>query len=279
METVIPYVPLPHDQTSVRYAHGPDSIPVTGALRGRVSEIVLESSELYPRTSRRLWVHQPPGAAGTELGLLVVLDGALYRDPTGEVRAEIVLENLHHRHEIPPTLTVFLDPGVHADPAAPKQRNVEDDAADDTFVRFLAEEVLPAATANDPVSTNPGRRAICGGSSGGDAAFTAAWHRPDLFGNVIAFLPSFAQMPGGTPYPALLAAGERRPVRTFLQIGRRDLGWDQPAHNWFATNLRMVAALAATGHDVRAVLGDGGHSPNHGGVLFPDALRWAFGRG
>jgi hypothetical protein len=36
--------------------------------------------------------------------------------------------------------------------------------------------------------------------------------------------------------------------------------------------------LAEAGYDFRLVLGDGGHSPNHGGVLLPDALRWAFRR-
>ncbi|WP_129666166.1 hypothetical protein [Phytoactinopolyspora endophytica] len=35
-----------------------------------------------------------------------------------------------------------------------------------------------------------------------------------------------------------------------------------------------AAALAEAGYDFRLVLGDGGHSPNHGGVLLPDALRW-----
>ena len=39
----------------------------------------------------------------------------------------------------------------------------------------------------------------------------------------------------------------------------------------------MAAALAEAGYDLRLVVGDGGHSPNHGGVLLPDALRWALG--
>jgi len=43
-----------------------------------------------------------------------------------------------------------------------------------------------------------------------------------------------------------------------------------------AHNLRVAAALAEAGYDVRLVLGDGGHSPNHGGVLLPDALRWLY---
>ncbi len=50
--------------------------------------------------------------------------------------------------------------------------------------------------------------------------------------------------------------------------------WDEPEQNWLANNLRVAAALAEAGYDFRLVLGDGGHSPNHGGTLIPDALRW-----
>lgn len=46
------------------------------------------------------------------------------------------------------------------------------------------------------------------------------------------------------------------------------------AHGPDTDNLRVAAALAESGYDFRLVLGDGGHSPNHGGVLLPDALRW-----
>jgi hypothetical protein len=53
-----------------------------------------------------------------------------------------------------------------------------------------------------------------------------------------------------------------------------NLHWNEPEHNWLADNLRVAAALAEAGYDFRLVLGDGGHSPNHGGVLLPDALRW-----
>jgi hypothetical protein len=39
---------------------------------------------------------------------------------------------------------------------------------------------------------------------------------------------------------------------------------------------RLLASQFNPDYDFRLVLGDGGHSPNHGVVLLPDALRWAF---
>ncbi|MDR2997336.1 MAG: enterochelin esterase, partial [Microbacterium sp.] len=88
------------------------------------------------------------------------------------------------------------------------------------------------------------------------------------------FNPSFAQMPGGNPYPALLADGETRRIRTLLHAAHHDSGWTDRENNWFAESLETAAALARSGHDLRLVVVDGGHSPNHGGVLLPDALRW-----
>lgn len=124
------------------------------------------------------------------------------------------------------------------------------------------------------MTDDPEQWGICGGSSGGNAAFTAAWMRPDRFRRVICYLSSFAQMLGGNPYPELIARTSRKPLRVFQQAGHRDLNWDAPTWNWLAENLRVSAALAEAGYDFRLVLGDGGHSPNYGGVLLPDALRW-----
>ena len=68
------------------------------------------------------------------------------------------------------------------------------------------------------------------------------------------------------PSPGLL----RKPLRIFLQAGHRDLGWDKPGGGTgFLATSACAAALAEWGYDFRLVLGDGGHSPNHGGVLSP----------
>ncbi|WP_205678781.1 hypothetical protein [Brachybacterium endophyticum] len=46
-----------------------------------------------------------------------------------------------------------------------------------------------------------------------------------------------------------------------------------------AENLRTAAALAEGGYNLRIEVGAGGHSPNHGGVVLPDALRWILREG
>jgi hypothetical protein len=47
----------------------------------------------------------------------------------------------------------------------------------------------------------------------------------------------------------------------------------------FSANLRVAAALAERGYDLRLVVGEGGHDANHAGAILPDALRWLWSEG
>jgi len=276
--TDVPYRPLPIDQSDVRYVHGPDSVVQPGVPTGETVEFDWDDSTAYPGTSRKFWAHVPAQYDPTEpAALMVFQDGDWYLDPEGEVRGGIVLDNLIHRGDMPVTIGLFVDPGVIADvddPRDRKNRNVEYDAFDTRYVDFLLDEILPQVAERYSITEDPDRWGICGGSSGGNCAFTAAWLRPDKFHRVIGCLSSFTQMPHGNPYPDLIPSTPRKPLRIFLQAGHRDLNWNEPESNWFANTLRVAAALAEAGYDFRLVLGDGGHSMNHGGVLLPDALRW-----
>lgn len=276
MSTTVPFAPLPRSLGEVSYGYGPDSAPRPQVQSGTIEELLLEASIRFPGTTRKVWVHRPAGhSVDDESAVMFFNDGWWYLDPNGDVRGAVVLDNLAAAGELPPLVSVFVDPGVlDADGIATKHRNAEYDAFDRTYASFLLEEVLPLLESRFRISADPMMRGICGGSSGGNAALTAAWCRPDGIGRVIAFNSSFAQMPGGNPYPALLASEPRRDMRVFLHAAQRDLNWDEPDSNWFAESLETAAAFARAGYDFRLVVGDGGHSPNHGGVLLPDALRW-----
>lgn len=292
MSTDVPSSPLPGGSAPTRYRRHRDSSARAGVPRGALTELTQDDSAVYPGTSHRYWVHVPAQYdESVPASLLVVQDGEAFADLDGEVRVPIVLDNLVHDGHLPPTIAVLVEPGTRAGalPGATtdggrrvRQRNVEYDAADDRFARFLLDEVLPEVASRWVLTDDPDRRAIVGFSSGGNAAFTAAWHRPGAFGRVGCFSASFAQMPGGNPYPSLVTAVHRRPLRVFLQVGHHDLGWDEPddaADSWLAHNLAVAAALAAKGYDLRVVVGDGGHDLAHAGALFPDVLRWLFRAG
>ena len=263
----IPYVPQP-TEFPVRYAYGPDSYPQRGVPRGAIHGYEWNASRVFPGTSRRFRVYVPEQYTASErASLMVFQDGQMYLDPDGEIRAGVVFDNLIHRGELPVTIGVFVDPGE------PENRNLEYDTFSDAYATFLLTEILPNVRDRYLITDDPDQWAIGGGSSGGSCAFTVAWMRPHRFHRVFSSLGSFAQVRGGNRYPELIHETEKKPLRVFLHAASRDLNWGAD-RNWFAANLRVAAALAERGYDLRVVVGDGGHDLNHSGVLLPDALRW-----
>ncbi|WP_281266439.1 alpha/beta hydrolase-fold protein [Curtobacterium sp. 9128] len=253
------------------YQHGPDSVPHDGIPRGRIERFTWDASSVYPGTTRTVHVFVPAQYDPAEpAALMVFQDGGLYLDPGLDMRAGTVFDNLIAEGAMPVTIGVFVDPGQ------PGNRNAEYDPADSRYGEFLLREILPAVRERFglAITDDPDQRAICGGSSGGNCAFTVAWEHPDSFRRVLTFVASFAQIPGGNPYPSLIRSTPAKPLRVFLQANRFDLNHDEPELNWYSNNLLVDAALAERAYDHRLVLGDGGHSPNHGGVILPDALRW-----
>jgi len=270
--TEIPYVRWPVE-FPLTYGYGPDSFVQPGVPQGTRVEYTWDQSEVFPGTTRRFWVWVPAQYDASEpASLMVFQDGHLYLDPNGIFRAAIVLGNLIHAREMPVTLGVFIDPGE------PDNRNAEYDAFDGDYAEFLLTEILPIVRASYAITDDPDRSGICGGSSGGNCALTAAWHRPDRFRRVVTLQGSFEQIPDGNPYPRLIAKTGRKPLRIFVSAETRDIDWNEPVFNWFSSNLKLAAALAERGYAMRLVVGDAKHTlqpgGNHGAVILPDALRW-----
>jgi enterochelin esterase family protein len=257
----------------VDYAYGPDSSRQPGVLEGTTHEYAWAESEVFPGTTRRYWVYVPAQYdPASPSSLMVFQDGHLYLDPDGIFRAGVVLDNLIHRGEMPVTVGVFVDPGE------PENRNAEYDAFDGAYAELLLAEILPRVQASWSITDDPDGWGICGGSAGGTCALTVAWHRPDRFRRVVSLQAGFVQIPGGNPYPRLITETPRKPLRIFLAAETHDLRWNEPDFNFFSSNLRVAAALAERGYDVRLVVGDAEHTlrsgGNHGAVILPDALRW-----
>jgi len=90
----------------------------------------------------------------------------------------------------------------------------------DTDARFVLDEILPAVVLRHYTIVNePDGWAIAGQSSGGIAAFTVAWHRPDRFHKVLTRNGSFANIRGGNVYPDLIRQTAAKPLRILLLSG------------------------------------------------------------
>ena len=260
------------------YTLGPDSMRHDGVPQGRVVGPLVWKSQIFRDTVRQYWIYVPAVSGVTgPAAVMVFQDGHKYVNVEQEYRVPIVFDNLIHKREMPVTIAVLVNPGqrgdvLPADPWRADNRSAEYDSLSDQYARFLVDELLPEVGKSYNLSPDPLSRAICGASSGGIAAFTAAWERPDQFRKVISHIGSFTNIRGGHVYPALIRQEAVRPIRVFLQDGSNDL--DNQFGNWPLANQSMAAALKFRGYDYRFEFGDGGHTHKHGGALLPDALRW-----
>lgn len=260
------------------YKLGPDSQPQPGVPKGTVTKHTWKESRVFPGTVRDYWVYVPAQYKpdGPPACLMVFQDGNSYQNPNGQYRVPVVFDNLIHRGEMPVTVGVFVNPGEFPTGDSKKKgksnRSFEYDTLSDQYVRFLESEILPEVGKTVNLRTDAAGHAICGASSGGICAFTAAWERPDLFGKVLSHIGSFTNIRHGDQYPGMIRKTPRKPIRVFLQDGCNDL--DNPHGSWPLGNLQMAAALKFAGYDYRFVYGDGAHNGRHGGAILPESLRW-----
>jgi enterochelin esterase-like enzyme/sugar lactone lactonase YvrE len=247
--------------------------------RGELRSGTFDASEVFPGTTRGYSVYVPAEYdAAKPAGLMVFQDGPAYAKPDGAFRTPLVFDELIAAGEMPVTIAVFVEPGrvvaTREKARDRSNRSFEYDSLGDRYVTFLEQELLPVALEGLTVTADPSQRAVCGISSGGICAFTAAWERPDLFGRVMSHIGSFTNIRGGDAYPVIVRRTQRepKPLKLYLQEGRDDL--DNLFGSWPLGNQDMAAALRYAGYDHTFVMTDGGHSGKEAGKVFADGLRW-----
>ena len=236
----------------------------------------LEQSADYPGTVHSFQVYVPDQYDGKRPAALYVgLDGVLCNAPQ-------VMDSLIAAGKMPCTIGVFLQPGVVKGDGIVLRYNrcYEFDSTTGLFAHFLETEVLPAV---ENMTTEKGRpirlsrypqdRMIFGLSSGGIAAFNAAWHRPDLFGKVFTGVGTFVAMRGGNDLQALVRKTEPQPLRVFIQDGSND-AWNPLFGHWYEGNQMLASALQFAGYDVQCDWSNGGHNVKRSTEIFPQVMEW-----
>ncbi len=262
---------------NVAAPYDPATIKVAEDKRGEVIRFTMTESVFYPGTEREILIYVPQQYRDTAPAcLLVCMDGILYDATT-------VMDNLIASGEMPVTIGVFINPGVVYDEnrqVVRYNRCKEFDSTDDTWALFIEQEVLPQVCAHKTadgrsivLSSDANDRAITGASSGGIAAFTAAWTRPDLFSRVYTTVGTFVSMRGGHEYSSIVRKTEPKPLRIYMQDGWYDV-WNPIFGEWFEHNLLMESAFNFAGYEVFHKWDRGNHSIKYGTIAFPDAMRW-----
>ena len=251
---------------------GPDSLPQPGVAKGEVIKGEFAASTIYPGTWREYWVYIPAGLDRTQPApVMIFQDGLQYQAP-------VVFDNLIARKAIPQMVGVFVMHGRvksgRDDARDRMNRSYEYDSFNDTYARFLLEEMLPFVekTHGIVLTKDPNARAIAGNSSGAIAAFAAAWTRPDAFRRVFSAIGTYVGLRGGNNVALHVRLSEPKPIRVFLQDGKNDL--NNYTGDWFMTNQDMLSALTYAGYDVAHEWGDGEHNSRHATAIFPKVVEW-----
>ncbi|MGV3483696.1 MAG: alpha/beta hydrolase [Planctomycetaceae bacterium] len=230
------------------------------------------------REQRKIFVYVPVAYEdGDQAPVLVTLDG-----PSRLPLVRNALDNLtiskNPDRKLPAFIVVAVENG--GDDSKGSQRGLEYDTMSDRFARFINDEVLPAVLKDPAIraaypqlafTENPWGRAVMGCSSGGAAALTMGWFRPDLFRRLITYSGTFVDQqdddaPEEADYPLgaweyhssmkLIENSEKKPLRIFTHVAENDNRANDPEetyHNWVMANERTAAALKAKGYDYRYV--------------------------
>jgi sugar lactone lactonase YvrE/enterochelin esterase-like enzyme len=256
------------------YQPHPDTLPQDGVPKGSTVKKQFANSKVFPGTVRDYSIYVPAQYDKAQPACVMV-----FQDHGGGLKVATTFDNLIAKKDMPVTIAILVSPGVIPPPPGVKahprfNRSYEYDSPTDLYARFLIDELIPEVAKEYNLTKEATGRAICGNSSGGIAAFVAAWERPDYFSRVVSFIGSFTNLRGGHDLASLIRKTEPKPIRVYLQDGKNDL--DIYSGHWFIGNTDVAAALAYAGYEHQFVTGTEGHNGKHAAAVFPDALRYVW---
>jgi enterochelin esterase-like enzyme len=300
------------------YANAPETAPNPNVPQGDVFEFVMYSDEskIYPGIvriegelsarrdpygNRMAWPADQlsrPGPyvrhvyvyiprqykPGTPAPFMVVQDGHSYIN-----RLAPTLDNLIAAGSVPAMIIVAPDSG--GSDAQGSERGLEYDTLSDRYSNWVEQKLLPAVSKKYGVTftSDPEGRGTMGGSSGAICAWTMAWFHPERYRKVLSYSGTFVNQAspqdprtprGGWEYHAtLIPNSPKKPIRIWMEVGEKDLHFDDPEntwHNWPLANNRMAAALKKKGYDYRYVWAREAHHVDPRVVMqtLPAALEW-----
>ncbi|MEO8027249.1 MAG: alpha/beta hydrolase-fold protein [Bryobacteraceae bacterium] len=254
-----------------------DSYDKPGVPQGKLSEKLVWSSKIYDGMLCDYWIYVPAQYnPATPAAVMVWQDGEGHVKRDGDSRVQIVIDNLTQQKKMPVAIHVFISPGKVAGKSI---RSIQYDSVNDTYVRFLRDEVLSDVAKKYNLRSDSYSRAITGQSSGGICSFNAAWFMPDQFSRVLTRIGSFTSiqwkpgiLDGGNVYPFKIRKEPKHNIRVWVQDGSEDLENDHGS--WPLQNLQLVNSLKLREYDFHFTFGGGAHSGIGGYSELPVSLAW-----
>jgi iron(III)-enterobactin esterase len=238
----------------------------------------LEPQKKAVRTERKIFVYVPAAYKdGTKAPVLVIHDGPGQLNLIKNALDNLTISTDPNR-KLPAFIAIAVENG--GNDGKNSERGLEYDTMSDRLARFINDEVFPAVLANPEIKAaypklaitdNPWGRGVIGCSSGGAAALSMGWFRPDLFRRIIAYSGTFVDQqdddaPEEAQYPLgaweyhsgmkLFEKTPKKPLRIFHHVAENDLranDAEETYHNWVMAGKRTAEALKSAGYDYRFV--------------------------
>lgn len=244
----------------------------------RGDDSTLEPQKKQVRTERKIFVYVPAAYVdGAKAPILVIHDGPGQLNLVRNALDNLTISKDPNR-KLPACIAIGVQNG--GNDGKNSERGLEYDTMSDRLARFIHDEVLPAVVNNAEIKAaypkfalteNPWGRAVIGCSSGGAAALSMGWFRPDWFRRLICYSGTFvdqqdddaaeeAKFPlGAWEYHSsmkLIEKSEKKPLRVFTHVSENDLrakDREETYHNWVMAGQRTADAFQAKGYNHRFV--------------------------
>jgi predicted alpha/beta superfamily hydrolase len=179
----------------------------------RGDDSTLQPEKKPVRKTRRVYVYVPTAYRdGAKAPILVIHDGPGQLNLVRNALDNLTISRDSNR-KLPAFIAIAVENG--GNDGKKSERGLEYDTLSDRLARFINDEVMPAVLNNPEIKAayphiaitdNPWGRAVMGCSSGGAAALTMGWFRPDLFRRLIAYSGTFVAQqdedaPEATKFP------------------------------------------------------------------------------
>ncbi len=260
----------------------PDSYPIPGVPRGKLSARKTLSSKVYLGMSSNYWVYVNPGADTTNgAPLMVWQDGEtiIGNQDLMRLRLQLVSDNLVAKKQIPPMVHLLIQPGTGAQ-EAPVMRSIEYDTVSDRYAKYVLEEVLADVEKTYKIRHDAYSRAIAGASSGAICALNAAWYYPEQFSRVLSHIGSYSAIQwhpeknqdGGYIVSFRVRREPKKNLRVWMSDGADDI--ENNAGSWPLNNIQLANSLKLRGYDFHFRFGVSMHAIAQGALDLPESLIW-----
>lgn len=206
-------------------------------------------------------VYVPEGVTADDLPTIYLTDGQWYIEPGGMVS---VLDEEIEAQNIEPVVAVFID-SRNPDDLRENRRNQEF-MCNQRYADFVTSELIPAISANYPVSNDRADRVIAGLSFGGLNAACFGLMAPASFAGI------GMQSPASDRHleviSELYADNDARPVKMFFSVGRKRDNTKEAR--------RFHKTLKRKGYEVNYIEVPYGHDWSNWGPLLDDLLETFF---